>query len=84
MTNNSISPECKQMIDLIKSTFSKAREMVTVSDQRALIAENQLTQHQKTQEQRMKDAYQSGKISAFQGSDTDSNPEGGPKLALIN
>lgn len=80
MTNNSISPECQQMIDLIKSTISKAREMVMVSNQRALIAESQLTQHQKTQEQRIRDAYQSGQSSVT--GTNEGNPEGGTKLVL--
>ena len=82
MPNNNISPECKKIVDIIDAAFSKAREMMSVSGQRSLIAEGQLSQYQRTQEQRMKEAYQTGRNSVLQGSNTDSNPEGGPKLVL--
>ena len=80
MTDNDISPETKSMVELINATFSQIRERLTVAEQRASIAENQLVNHQRNQEVQVRAAYQSGQASMM--GTNEGNPEGGTKLVL--
>lgn len=80
MTDNNISPETQSMVDLINDFFVKTKERLTVAEQRAAIAENQLANHQRNQEQQVRAAYQSGRSSLM--NEDNGNPEGGTKLVL--
>jgi hypothetical protein len=80
MTDNNISPEAQNMIDLMEAAFAQARERLIVSEQRASIAENQLANHQRNQQAQVRSAYQSGQASMI--GTNEGNPEGGTKLVL--
>lgn len=78
------SRSAQEIIESIKKLSDTTIESLKVSQQRAQTAEVQYAEHQTSTNQQLETAYKNGFIAGrTASSNTNPNPEGGPRLNLV-